>query len=303
MNALQGELRVGLLLEQAAQHTQYQALIAQNGCQLAATISCENIGSIAEVQADAWLIVADTAIENAAFTSWLAEVDVPVIFEEGAGQSHEGWQRRLSIKLQQLAGVINLGSHPVKPREVWVLAASTGGPAAVKQFLQALPEGLDVAFVYAQHIDGGFDVTLAQVISKGSAYPAVLAGHGSLVAANSVLIVRPDQRAEVQENGTLIVHNECWPGQYRPAINQVIANVAAIYGAHSGVIVFTGMGDDGSAALKMMKQQGGTVWAQTAETCTVSSMPDEAIATGTVSYTGSPEALAVKLAAHLGARH
>ncbi|MBB3166931.1 chemotaxis protein CheB [Simiduia aestuariiviva] len=296
-------LRVGLMLEDAAQISHYQALITQNGCCLAATVSGQQMGSLPEVEADAWLIVADTAIENDAFSQWLADLDVPVIFEEGAAQSRDGWQRRLSIKLQQLAGVINLGPQPLKPKEVWVLAASTGGPAAVKAFLQALPEGLDIAFVYAQHINGGFDVTLAQVISKGSAYPAVLAAHGSPLAANSVLIVRPDQRAEVQTNGTLVVHNDAWPGPYQPAINQVIANVASVYGERSGAIVFSGMGNDGSAALKLMKQQGGKIWAQEANSCTVSSMPDEAVATGTVTYVGDPQAIAVELAAHIAAKY
>lgn len=293
---------MGLLLEDATQLPHYKALIAQNDCQLACQVSCDTMAMLADCSADAWLIVADNAIDHPEFSQWLAELDVPVIFEESAAQSSDGWQRRLSAKLQQLAGVIRLGQGPLAPKEVWVLAASTGGPAAVKLFLQALPAGLDVAFIYAQHIDERFDVTLAQVISKGSAYPAELAGHGSPVAANSVLIVRPDQRAVLQENGTLVVHSEPWPGPYKPAINQVIANVASVYGHRSGAIVFSGMGDDGKAAVRLMKQQGGLVWAQSPASCTVSSMPDEVIATGVTSFIGAPAALAQALAAHLATK-
>jgi chemosensory pili system protein ChpB (putative protein-glutamate methylesterase) len=55
----------------------------------------------------------------------------------------------------------------VLPAEhIWVLGASLGGPNAVKEFLDALPKGLPVGFVYAQYIDARFQKALIQTLSR-----------------------------------------------------------------------------------------------------------------------------------------
>lgn len=295
------KLALGLLLDDLSLQHRYRQLLELNNCQLAGVFDAGLLTEPPDKPADAWLVALGQDLDNPVLQDWLQSLQQPVIFDDASLCGEVEWTRRLSHKLMQLAGMIQLAAHQGSqqqlPCAVWVLAASTGGPAAVKAFLQALPPDLGLAFVYAQHIDQGFDVTLAQVISRNAQYPALLAHHGAVLAANSVLILRPDQMAEVQANGTLVVHQKPWGGVYRPAINQVIANVASVYGARSGAIIFTGMGDDGKAALRLMKQQGGRIWAQRADSCTVSSMPDEACATGCVSEQGNPEQLAQALAA------
>lgn len=294
------KLALGLLLEDLSLQYQYRQLLEQNHCQLAGLFDAGQLTEPPLLAADAWLVALGHDLDNPVLQDWLQGLQQPVIFDDATLCGEAEWPRRLGNKLMQLAGMIELADHQGNqrqmPRAVWVLAASTGGPAAVREFLQALPPDLGLAFVYAQHIDERFDVTLAQVISRNAHYPALLAHHGAVLAANSVLIVRPDQLAEVQANGTLVVQPKPWGGIYRPAINQVIANVASVYGARSGAIIFTGMGNDGKAAVRLMKQQGGRVWAQSAESCTVSSMPDEACATGCVSEQGDPLQLAQALA-------
>ncbi|BFM13416.1 chemotaxis protein CheB [Simiduia litorea] len=289
--------RIGLLLENPGLQALYKKLIIEQGYQVSAVLDCDDRDNIDAIIADAWVVVFDGDRENPVAEEWLKGLDVPVIFDDGQLVQESTWHRRVSSKLRQIPGMVNVASQRDVPDEVWVLAASTGGPAAVKLFLSELPLGLNVAFIYAQHIDQGFDVNLAQAISKGTKFPAVLAVNGALVANNQVLIIRPDEQAEVQANGSLVVNPKPWSGSYKPAINQIVANVASIYGAKSGVIVFTGMGNDGKAAVRLMRQQGGTVWAQTAPSCTVSSMPDEVRATGTVTFEGDPKALAAEFIA------
>ncbi|WP_029879689.1 chemotaxis protein CheB [Simiduia agarivorans] len=289
-------LRVGLLLDDMTLKVKYQQLIQMQMGQLAGAYDAR-ADSMPDVEADAWLVVLGEALENPALDAWLENQKAPIIFDDALHCQDDNWQRRLEKKLYQLAGMVSLeasrqGGIANAVRAVWVLGASTGGPAAVKAFLQSVPQGLGIAFVYAQHIDQGFDVTLAQVISRGSAYGAVLAGHGGLLLPDSVTIVRPDRETEMLANGTLLVHPRGWAGPYSPAINQVVANVASVYGSRSGAIIFTGMGDDGKAGCRLMKQQGGEVWVQTPESCTVSSMPDEVISTGVISQMGTPEQLA-----------
>ncbi|RYZ94689.1 MAG: hypothetical protein EOO68_19850 [Moraxellaceae bacterium] len=89
----------------------------------------------------------------------LEQAQIPVIVNDGIefhqdSSEHQDWVRRMLRRLERLRGDINLLSVS-SATEVWVLGASTGGPAAVKEFIQQLPANLNVAFVYVQHIDTG----------------------------------------------------------------------------------------------------------------------------------------------------
>jgi chemosensory pili system protein ChpB (putative protein-glutamate methylesterase) len=62
-----------------------------------------------------------------------------------------------------------------------------------------------------------------------------------------------------------------------------------------GVIILTGMGDDGAAAIKEVNKRAISVLAQSAETCASKSMPEAARDTGLVQYTGSPRELSEEM--------
>ncbi|GAB1265853.1 hypothetical protein NBRC116493_00760 [Aurantivibrio infirmus] len=255
---------------------------------------------------DAWVIDVDTNAEiddhdSDHLDAWLDTLDAPVLFCDGEipvahEEAYRAWSRRLMDKLKQLSGTINLEqSRDGIAQRVWVLAASTGGPAVVKQFLSELPPRLDIGFVYVQHIDKGFDGTLAQVMSKHTNYPAHIVEHGDVIRANHVAIVPADKNTEIAANGTFVVGEEGWATRYNPSVDSIVADVAHCYGERAGVIIFTGMGDDGAASCRMMSRKGGKVWVQTPSSCTSDSMPESALATGSVEFKGSPYSLAQQL--------
>ena len=59
------------------------------------------------------------------------------------------------------------------------------------------------------------------------------------------------------------------------------------------------MGKGGAIAAPRLAASGCPVWAQSADTCAVSSQPDSTRETGCVSYSGSPEQLARQLVERL----
>lgn len=71
--------------------------------------------------------------------------------------------------------------------------------------------------------------------------------------------------------------------------------VAKRYGNMAGTIIFSGMGDDGALGCKAIAEGGGVVWAQDVDSCVISSMPDQARKTNTVTYSANPQTLADKL--------
>ena len=232
--------------------------------------------------------------------SELMETHKPLLLDD-SGEYKQGtlgyqdWSRRTLARLDRLRGDVNLQGAG-GANEVWVLGASTGGPAAVKDFLKALPPALNVAFVYVQHIDSGQAEPLVKMMSSAGHYPAMLAQHGTVLSPNSLALVTADRSIHIHDNGTLVVRKQAWVGFYAPSIDQVAANVARVYRRRSGIIIFSGMGDDGAASCRLIRQQGGKVWAQTPSQCTIASMPEAAIATGAVSFFGSPLELANSLA-------
>ncbi|MFL0808246.1 MAG: chemotaxis protein CheB [Oceanobacter sp.] len=178
---------------------------------------------------------------------------------------------------------------------VWVLGASLGGPPAVKDFLDALPAGLPIAFVYAQHIDERFEETLSTTIGRHSAYNLVTLQENEPLRAGQVLVAPIKKQFAFSSAGLLLSTEKDWPGPYGPSIDQVIQTVVGHYQFVSGVILFSGMGNDGSEAIMSMNVPDLPVWVQSPESCINSSMPESALETERVKFRGDPFQLANQL--------
>lgn len=294
------QLRIGLLTDSAQKQQYLKILVQQAGHLVACNLMLPTASTPQTANnVDAWISdLVET--ENAALDHLLESVTAPVILSDsseyhpGSGE-HSAWLRRMTLRIERLSGEINLRERKKAPY-LWILAASTGGPAAVKEFLGHLPADLGIAFIYVQHIDANYSATLIRMMSGAGSYPASLAHQGSVLQRDTITLIHADQRLEICDNGTLSISDQPWGGCYAPSVDQVAANAARIYREYSGLIIFTGMGDDGAASSRLIKQQGGQVWAQTPESCTSSSMPEAALATGCVSYCGTPKELALQLA-------
>lgn len=293
-------LRLGLLVDNSAKQKALAQLVAQAGHKvgLSLLLDADSLPA-SDAELDAWLV--DIAEENSNQQPLLEQLfsqsRVPIILSDSSEFSANpealaAWSRRTSIRLQRLRSDINLQqANPAS--ELWLLAASTGGPAAVKRFLAELPANLGIAFLYVQHIDAQQAVTLNRMMSNAGQYPAMVATQGLVLAANSLTLITAKDAVELLDNGTLMVnYGQHWKGSYAPAIDQLAANAARIYRERCNMIIFTGMGDDGAASCRLIKQLGGKVWVQSPDDCTSDSMPVSALATGCVSLMGTPEYLA-----------
>ncbi|MDX2507890.1 MAG: chemotaxis protein CheB [Gammaproteobacteria bacterium] len=187
---------------------------------------------------------------------------------------------------------------------VWVLGASIGGPEAVKRFLARIPAELPVAFVLAQHLGDGFISLLATQLDSVSRFKVKEAMDGDTLKHGEVIVVPVENQITLDTNGQIGFIEEKWQGHYKPSIDVVISEVTSSFETRSGVIIFSGMGSDGMlSSQKFAQQHHGIVWAQNPETCVISSMPDSVREAGLVSYSGSPEALALKIAMYYMGKH
>ena len=244
--------------------------------------------------------------------------DAPVMFGIDAApqltdrQAYGKWMRVLSRKLIKLLGhpppLLLCDDQPestivvIEAQPSWqyvcVLAASMGGPNAVKAFLDALPSDLDlpVAFLYVQHIDPYMQELLPRILVRQNNWRSrLIKDEPVLLTAGEILIVPATRMLSMDAKGLLTPLDTRWPGQYQPSINEVLLRASQAFSDRLLTIVFSGMGEDGIQAAQQVTQQHGLIWAQTAISCDCSSQPDAMRATGQVTFNGSPEMLAQKL--------
>lgn len=281
------------------------------------------------VDPDVWIV--DLQDEDDELLDRILDLGVPVLFGLDAApaqgtRQYPRWERRVFIKLYDVVGhpVIQENLEPlekqavapVAPREIYVpqelmtyksqrlefvcvLAASLGGPAAVKEFLDFIPSGLPVAFVLAQHIDARMQESLTRVLVRHNHMPCHIAHDGDKLKSGQLLIAPVETEIDFSADGQVISRNIKWDGPYSPSIDQVLANVGRRFGKKSIAIIFSGMGSDGSISGPQMVEAGGSVWAQDEKTCACPSQPDAMRATGCVSFSGTPFDLANRLVMHI----
>lgn len=247
---------------------------------------------------DAWVVRLDLQNELALhFVEILDGLSVPIIYddyEDSKVFDDTERSKRFSVKINMCIG--QNACSPLKQsraKEVWILAASAGGPEAVIEFIKALPEKIsDVAFFYVQHIDTAITATLQKAIIRNTYMQVFTTEKAHFVSGGCLYVISPGHSVELSKSGLLSPVSEPWSGDYKPSINQVMAKVARVYGNKAGAIIFSGMGDDGANSCRYLKHYGGLIWAQTPESCTIDSMPLSALKTGQVTFQGTPSELA-----------
>ena len=328
--------RIAVIADTSLQRHVLQQALSSNGYQVVLNSDPGRLDDAAlqACEADLWLVDLMQSDDLPLIDTLMADAEVPVLFGEGhaperSSEHYPRWERRLVGKLKKLVGdpalaavdggldgVLAEAQRPGRielpallantplqagepARQVWLLAASLGGPAAVKAFLDALPGGLPVAFLYAQHIDPSFEATLPQAVGRHSQWRVGTVRDGDALRCGEVVVVPISNELTFADDGAMRVTSRSWPEPYSPSIDQMMLNLAQRYAAGSGVIAFSGMGSDGSAAAAYVKRQGGIIWTQRAESCACSSMPDSLREGGYSSFTADPRELAAALVEHL----
>ncbi len=180
-------------------------------------------------------------------------------------------------------------------RHVWVLGSSLGGPEALKRFLKKLPADLPIAFILVQHLGANFVTLLADQLNQVGEFEVLPAVDGHVLRHGQVIVAPVTERITINPIGAIKLKPLNYESPYTPCIDKVVSHIAARYKSRSGAIIFSGMCDDGKHGCQVMKQYDGQIWAQDADSCVISSMPDSVRDTGVVSYSAGPEKLADNL--------
>ena len=176
--------------------------------------------------------------------------------------------------------------------EAVLIGASTGGPLPIRAILSALPRSFPLPVLIVQHIAAGFVAGFVQWLAGTAALPVRLAADGEPISAGTVYVA-PDGVHMGVGNGRRIRLERGEPEHgLRPSVSHLFRSAARVYGSRAIGVLLSGMGVDGAAELKALRDGGALTFAQDQETCVVFGMPGEAVRLDAATYAMSPEAIA-----------
>ncbi|MDD5308200.1 MAG: chemotaxis-specific protein-glutamate methyltransferase CheB [Deltaproteobacteria bacterium] len=168
---------------------------------------------------------------------------------------------------------------------VVVIAASTGGPAALSRLVAALPQDFDAGVVVAQHMPPRFTTTFAERLDRLGPLTVMEATGVSSLRRGLVLVAPGDRCVELARGGEGFIVREVEPSihdRYVPSADRLFRSAAAAAGRNVLAVVLTGMGDDGAEGAMFVAGAGGRVVVESEETAVIAGMPSATVRTGVV---------------------
>jgi two-component system chemotaxis response regulator CheB len=168
---------------------------------------------------------------------------------------------------------------------VVVLGASTGGPATVMRLAPGFTSGFPAAVFLVQHMPATFTTQYAAQLAEFTGIRVKEAEPNEPVQPGTLYICPGGQHLRITPTGRIQL--DATSGRingYLPNIDITMESAASFAGAMTIGVVLTGMGNDGAAGAKAIKNAGGMVIAQDEATSVIFGMPAEAIKAANVEH-------------------
>ena len=162
------------------------------------------------------------------------------------------------------------------------IGASTGGTEAIKEVLVHMPAD-SPAIVITQHMPPGFTTSFAARLNGLCQITVKEAVNGERILPGHAYIAPGGTQFHISRSGAnyvAVVDDGPPVNRHKPSVEVLFKSAAAVVGRNAFGIMLTGMGNDGAAAMREMKDAGSYNYAQDEASCIVFGMPREAIAHG-----------------------
>ncbi|NOX55117.1 MAG: chemotaxis-specific protein-glutamate methyltransferase CheB, partial [Planctomycetes bacterium] len=184
-----------------------------------------------------------------------------------------------------------------------VLGISTGGPAALCEMLPQLPGDLAAPVLIVQHMPPIFTRSLADDLNRKCQLIVEEATDGQPAQPGHVLIAPGGKhmRVETADSAAIVRITDDPPESgCRPSVDYLFRSAAELFGSEALGVIMTGMGKDGTAGCRLLKERGATIIAQDETTCVVYGMPREPIETGLADIVAPLDRIAAEIINHAG---
>src|SRR3954452_10126457 len=175
-------------------------------------------------------------------------------------------------------------------RNIFVIAASAGGVAALQTLCKGLPEDLNASLFIVQHISPASRSMLPAILDRVSALPVTSPREGEKIQTGHIYVAPPDHHLLIKR-GHMLVRKGPRENRTRPAADPLFRSAAVAYGPRVVGMVLTGTLDDGTAGLLAVKRCGGVAAVQNPDDAAWPDMPRHAMQKVTVDFCLPLEAL------------
>lgn len=186
--------------------------------------------------------------------------------------------------------------HPYTDFHVVAIAASAGGLAPIREILAPLPVDFSAAVLVIQHTSPG-ESHLVPILARGTKLPVKQAEDGDRLEPGHIYVAPPDEQMLVGADDIVSLAPSERAEHRGPSANRLFESLAGSVSSRAIAVVLSGMGQDGSAGIRAIKEWNGTVIAQDEVTSQFYSMPRSAIATDLVDFILPVQEIPAKLLA------
>lgn len=160
------------------------------------------------------------------------------------------------------------------------IAASTGGPAALRTLLNGLPPDFAAPILVVQHIAPGFIAGFAEWLGRECPLRVEVAQEGEPFREHTVYIAPDERHLGVSHSRNATLSDASPIDGFRPSATYLFESVAHAANSAAVGVVLTGMGSDGVAGLRTLYSKGGHILVQDQESSVVHGMAGEAVRLG-----------------------
>lgn len=186
----------------------------------------------------------------------------------------EGFKLFSSLDSQQKSSKIS-GKNIPKDISLIIFGVSTGGPNTLNKIIPSLPKNFPVPILIVQHMPALFTQSLAKSLNSSSQLTVVEAENGQEIVPGHVYIAPGAHHMTVNRSiakFTIQIDKDEPINNFRPCVDKLISSASPHFQGKTVHVILTGMGNDGTASLKEVKDQGNWCIAQDEDSCTVFGM-------------------------------
>ena len=202
------------------------------------------------------------------------------------------WARRRAASQAVTPTKTPIAREGRKAVRLVAVGVSTGGPPVLRTILARLPKSFPAPVLIVQHIADGFCPGLAEWLTQAAGFPTSVAEHGATPLAGRAYLAPDGRHMGLDARGRIELCEAPLEGGLRPAAAWLFRSIAERCGPEAAGVLLTGMGRDGAAELKLIRERGGVTIAQDCESSVVHGMPGEAIRLGAATHVLPPEKIA-----------
>lgn len=185
-------------------------------------------------------------------------------------------------KLDPPSAAASATKLPPPPFPVLAIAASTGGPEAVREVARNLGDIPEIAAFLVVHGPSWMLETFASRLQKETSLHVRLAEDGMPVEPGNLYLAPGEWHMVLGEGPTVRLNKEAPENYMRPAADPLFRSVAQTFHHAAVGVILTGMGRDGTLGASELSNAGAVVLVQDPRTAVAPSMPQTAINAGVV---------------------